>query len=128
MAEYIDRDLIEWYGCNFEEPSCKNRECSGCSYAECSHTQVMQITTADVVERAEYDKLKHNLEARIECQRQNLVWVRKSYNIVEKEADKLRSKIDKAIKEIEDLDPITERVGLQVKQEILNILKRNIGE
>ena len=39
-----------------------------------------------------------------------------------------RSKIDKAIKEIEDLDPITERVGLQVKQEILNILIRNIGE
>jgi hypothetical protein len=39
-----------------------------------------------------------------------------------------RSKIDKAIEEIEDLDPITERVGLQVKQEILNILKRNIGE
>ncbi len=39
-----------------------------------------------------------------------------------------RSKINKAIEEIEDLDPITERVGLQVKQEILNILKRNIGE
>ena len=39
-----------------------------------------------------------------------------------------RSKSNKAIEEIEDLDPITERVGLQVKQEILNILKRNIGE
>ena len=28
MAEYIDRNLIEWYGCNFEDTSCKNRECS----------------------------------------------------------------------------------------------------
>lgn len=50
MAEYIDRDLIEWYGCNFEKPSCKNRECSGCSHAEISHSQVMQIPTADVIE------------------------------------------------------------------------------
>ena len=39
-----------------------------------------------------------------------------------------RSKINKAIEEIEDIDPITERVGLEVKQEILDILKRNIGE
>lgn len=34
-----------------------------------------------------------------------------------------RSKIDKAIAEIEDLDPITERVGTEIKQEILKILK-----
>lgn len=56
MAEYIDRNLIEWYGCNFENASCENRECSGCSHAECSHSQVMQIPTADVIERSKIDK------------------------------------------------------------------------
>lgn len=39
-------------------------------------------------------------------------------NVVEME------KIDRAIEEIEDLDPITERVGQQVKQDILAILKK----
>lgn len=56
MAEYIDRNLIEWYGCNFENDSCKNKDCSGCSHAECSHSQVMQIPTADVVEREKIDR------------------------------------------------------------------------
>jgi len=50
MAEYIDRNLIEWYGCDFENDSCKNRECSGCHLAECSHSQVMGIPTANVIE------------------------------------------------------------------------------
>lgn len=56
MAEYIDRNLIEWYGCDYENASCENRECSGCSHAKCSHSQVMQIPTADVVERSKIDK------------------------------------------------------------------------
>ena len=56
MAEYIDRNLIEWYGCDFENDSCKNRECSSCSHAECSHSQVMQIPIADVVEREKINK------------------------------------------------------------------------
>lgn len=56
MAEYIDRNLIEWYGCDFENASCENRECSGCSHAECSHSQVMQIPQADVIERSKIDK------------------------------------------------------------------------
>ena len=34
-----------------------------------------------------------------------------------------RSKVDKAIAEIEDLDPITESVGREIKQEILRMLK-----
>lgn len=50
MAEYIDRNLIEWFGCDFEDGNCENRECSGCSHAECSHSQVMQIPTANVIE------------------------------------------------------------------------------
>lgn len=57
MAEwYIDRDLIEWHGCDFEDASCENRDCSGCSHAEVSHAQVMQIPIADVVERKEINK------------------------------------------------------------------------
>ena len=34
-----------------------------------------------------------------------------------------RSKVDNAIAEIEDLDPITESVGREIKQEILRMLK-----
>ncbi len=63
MAEYIDRDLIEWYGCNFENASCKNRECSGCSHAECSHSQVMQIPKADVIEREKIDKAIEEMQS-----------------------------------------------------------------
>ena len=63
MAEYIDRNLIEWYGCDFENASCENRECSGCSHAECSHSQVMQIPTADVIERSKIDKAIEEMES-----------------------------------------------------------------
>ena len=62
MIEYIDRNLIEGYGCNFEEPSCENRECLGCSHAECSHLQVMQIPPADVVEREKINKAIEEIE------------------------------------------------------------------
>lgn len=58
MAEYIDRNLIEWYGCDYEKaPDCENRECSSCSHAKGSHAQVMQIPTADVIERSKIDKV-----------------------------------------------------------------------
>ena len=67
MAEYIDRNLIKWYGCNFENASCENRECSGCSHAECSHTQVMQIPTADVVERSKIDKAIEEMKMEVYC-------------------------------------------------------------
>lgn len=62
MAEYIDRNLIEWYGCDFEDGSCENLECSACSRANCSHSQVMQIPTADVVEREKIDKAIEEIE------------------------------------------------------------------
>lgn len=64
MAEYIDRNLIEWYGCNFEDGSCENRECSSCSHAECSHSQVMQIPPADVIERSKIDKAIFEIKAK----------------------------------------------------------------
>ena len=59
MAEYIDRNLIEWYGCDFEDGSCEHRECSECSQAECSHTQVMQIPTVQAIP---LDKVKQARE------------------------------------------------------------------
>lgn len=48
--ELIDREKIEWYGCNFETPRCEseNRKCSECSHAECSHAQVMQLPSIKV--------------------------------------------------------------------------------
>ena len=59
MAEYMDRNLIEWYGCDFEDGSCEHRECSECSQAECSHTQVMQIPTVQAIP---LDKVKQARE------------------------------------------------------------------
>lgn len=53
MAEYIDRNLIKWHGCDFEDDLCK--DCSDCSHAECSHSQIMQIPVADVVEQEKID-------------------------------------------------------------------------
>lgn len=47
MAEYIDRNLIEWYGCEYSS-SCEKLECSGCDHAECVHSQVMQIPPTDI--------------------------------------------------------------------------------
>ncbi len=57
MAEYIDRDLIKWYGCIYENASCEKRECSGCIHARCFQSQVMQIPSADVIEREKIDKV-----------------------------------------------------------------------
>lgn len=52
--ELIDREKIEWYGCNFETPECEseNRKCSECSHAECSHAQVMQLPSIKVPDNA----------------------------------------------------------------------------
>lgn len=48
--ELIDREKIEWYGCNFETPRCEseNRKCCECFHAECSHEQVMQLPSIKV--------------------------------------------------------------------------------
>lgn len=130
MAEYIDRNLIEWYGCNFEEPSCKNRECSGCSHAECSHTQVMQIPTADVIERSEYELIRRQLSQAFDRIAE-----------LDKLNGELHSKIDKAIEEIRDLGFVNRKTkyvdGVKVKGEyvetiyrddVLKILERCLGE
>lgn len=102
MADYINRNLIEWYGCNFEDANCKNRECSGCSHAECSHSQVMQIPAADVIERSEYDKMIQAFIDREESLRQVLVDTRNSYLKLEKEYAELKAKFDKAIEDMEN--------------------------
>lgn len=122
MAEYIDRNLIEWYGCDYEkDPDCENRECSSCSHAKGSHAQVMQIPTADVIERSKYDNL-HNLAKS---------WLEEKKEL-EKANVELRSKIDKAIDEIEDLGKEMDKVQftkyLVPLGDILEIIKRNIGE
>lgn len=85
MAEYIDRNLIEWYGCDYENADCDNRECSGCSFAECSHSQVMQISTANVIERSKIDKAIEELQKEIEENHLNVInyadgeWITKDF-------------------------------------------------
>ena len=130
MAEYIDRNLIEWYGCDFENASCENRECSGCSHAECSHSQVMQIPTADVIERAEYEKvleenkqLKHIISDKVDKD------LKCAFEVKE-----LRSKIDNALADMQSMfnqevlnDNVTSDVGLGIAI-AMGLLKENIGE
>ena len=109
MAEYIKLKCP--YGDDFEGGD----ECDRCEQYELC----METPDANVVERDEYEKLKkENVELKIKCDDAE----KRCCHAMDRNA-KLRSKIDKAIEDIEDLDPITERVGLQVKQEILNILK-----
>lgn len=139
MAEYIDRDLIEWYGCNFEEPSCENRECSGCSHAECSHSQVMQIPTADVIERTEFEEMVKSFKAMVEIKNENLIAMRDKYYTLEKEYAELKVNIKKAIEEIEQVKSVmNEEIIEHDKKDLINfikginqcliILKENIGE
>lgn len=128
MAEYIDRNLIEWYGCYVEDAGCENRKCSGCSHAECSHTQVMQIPTAVVVERSEYEKLlkenedlKETVKNCIDADSQSC-----------EKLDKLYAKIDKAIEELEKYSESFlyrgRRELVSAVENCLEILKRCIGE
>lgn len=131
MAEYIDRNLIEWYGCNFEDAGCENRDCSGCSHAKCSHSQVMQIHTADVIERSEYEYLKkENRELAIKYDNAMNMVINEQENVT-----RLRGKIDKAKKQITDSmnehlasdgTPIDEYAYCYLNA--LEILEENIGE
>ena len=115
MAEYINRNLIEWYGCNFENADCENRECSGCSHAECSHSQVMQIPTADVIERSRYEQLDKEANA-----------LSKAYQEEHEKYKQLRLNVAKAIKEMENIELVM--FCDEMRDYCVEILQRNIGE
>lgn len=110
MAEYIDRNLIEWYGCDFEDGSCEHRECSECSHAECSHSQVMQIPTAYVVE-------KEKINQAIEEIKQTLYVDSLIFGEL---IDFMNGKIS--------ADNVIEEFNRVTRIEVLKILKRNVGE
>lgn len=64
--ELIDRNQIEWYGCDFE--GCKDcikidRNCSICGYAECSADEVrsLPVITEQEIVKPYLDKLKEKL-------------------------------------------------------------------
>lgn len=110
MAEYIDRNLIEWYGCDFEDGSCEYRECSECSQAECLHTQVMQIPVADVVER---EKVKQAIE---EIEQTLYVDSLIFGELIDFKDGKISA------------DDVIEEFNRVTRKEVLEILKRNVGE
>lgn len=125
MAQYIDRDLIKWYGCNFENPSCENRDCSDCSHAECSHTQIMQIPTADVIERSNHLKQVKYIQDNLQTYIDN---IRDNYFAMERRYNKLKADVDKAIAEIEGEYSTCNQDWVNGLNRALEILKRNIGE
>lgn len=82
---------------------------------------------ADVVERAEYEFLKkENKELAIKYDNAMNMVINEQENVT-----RLRSKIDKAIEEICKINPVNEdgyKNCDDIKFEVLEILKRNIGE
>ena len=57
MAEYIDRNKIRWFSCDWENRCDEyNDDCSKCPHGECEHDQVVSIPLADVIEREKIDK------------------------------------------------------------------------
>ena len=123
MAEYIDREQIKWH-CEYENPQlCDKEDCkNNCSNLECSYQEVMQIPTADVVERGEYERVLKNINFLSQQNGKNLDTI-----------FDLRSKIDKAIAEIEELkhkntDVEGYRWWNNAIENVLHILERNIGE
>lgn len=108
MAEYIDRNLIEWYGCDFEDDLCK--DCSDCSHAECSHSQIMQIPVADVVEREKIDKAIEEIEQTLYVD--SLIFG----ELIDFKDGKISA------------DDVIEEFNRVTRKEVLEILKRNIGE
>lgn len=98
---------------------------------------VDELPRADVVERAEYDKMVKSFQDRNENLKQNLINTRDSYLKLEKEITELEVNIDKAIKEIEVKRDIHEKLNnpwgdatsyKNPYEEVLQILKRNIGK
>ena len=87
--------------------------------------------TADVVERSEYDKVVQAFKARLDNQKENLIATRNAYFQIEQEDAELRSKIDKAIVEIEELKSayyIRDMNREDIVLSCLGILKRNLGD
>lgn len=98
-----------------------------------------QLTNTAISKLKQNDKLKHNLEQRIETQKRNLLRIMEYSEILEQENKELSSKIvkiDKAIEEIEkeafpesvygeQYSSVSDVISVDA---VVEILKRNIGE
>lgn len=110
MAEYIDREKINLFG----------------FYDAGDYSQAMRciksLPTANVIERSEYEKvleenikLKHIISDKVDKD------LKCAFEVKE-----LRSKIDKAIKEMESIELVM--FCDEMRDYCVEILKRNIGE
>jgi 4-aminobutyrate aminotransferase-like enzyme len=126
MAEYIDRTLLE--------PDTEWSEYDD-DFISYSKSQINSLPTADVIERAEYDKIVQAFKALVEMKNENLIDMRDKYYALEKEYAELKINIKKAIEEIEqeiiETDYHANNLlgskshGMRVA---IEILKRNTGE
>ena len=112
MAEYINRDELELDAEWSEYYD---------GFTSYSQEQIQSAPTADVIERDEYDKLHQEYLKAIHRHTESL-----------KELHELRSKIDKAIEEMESYEEEvyhrdTEKKEYACIYHCLEILKRNIG-
>ncbi|SDB14668.1 hypothetical protein [Eubacterium oxidoreducens] len=89
MAEYIDKEVAF-------------QICMGSWDASEAGHDIKYEPSADVVERAEYDKMVQSFRDRNENLKQNLINTRDSYFKLEKEIAELEVRIDKAIAEIDN--------------------------
>ena len=116
MAEYIDRTKIKYPKVDSPKGEYWDRFVT--------ESYINSLPAADVIERSEYDKVVKNIDFLSQLNRKNLDTI-----------FELRSKIDKAIEEIADIqshiqlkDNTTNEYWIFVdKFDVLEILKRNIG-
>ena len=112
MAEYIDRTELE---CDTEWSDYYD------DFISYSKLQIDSLPTADVVEREEYEFIRHQLSETMDRVAE-----------LDKLNGELRSRIDKAIEEMKALaDPKNTILGFDEKMGLktaMSILVRNIGD
>ena len=118
MAEYINREDVDFYCSYSGDCMGSGSECDKCTDNVIEYPNFMEIPNADVVEREKYDLLKRQLMD---------AWNR--INELDKLNGHMREQIDKAIEEITNLrQQYPNEDYYDCKWEILEILKNNIGE
>ena len=94
--ELIEREKIQWFGCNFEnEKTCKDARgiCKKCFFATCNHDQVMNLPTVPAIPMERIKQLREEIEQK--------AWGQPRYEMIFTKGEVLEL-IDNMIKEYSD--------------------------
>lgn len=115
MARFIDLDAVEFLKVDGNEEFNHG--------VDCCINKLLEIEPADVVERAEYQKLKEK-NTELEIMSDNFLRLNE---VLKKENSRLHEKINKAIEEIANLPTWGGHLDVSPTT-VLGILKRNIED